>query len=650
MSGIGYMNIDEDEDDSYDEDDLGIDDSLSPLQRLQKYCRSDLILHRLHLVRELSEIATQIGTEETIEHILPEMVNLKDDPEAVIRQALAEQLAEFSTFVFAAMGDEKKEIMQGTVQPVLEQLVFDEHSQVRASAATSLVELCKLLDKETLKSFLFPIIEKLASDKSDEEHRIEAGELLSGTAACLPQELVETFTVEQLQRLSADPMFRVRKAAAIALGNVCARVSQDVATATLLPIFVRLTSDEIWGVRKACSEAVIPVTTVVSAEGRMELAKIFSKLVVDSSRWVRNSAFQHLGQFIASLSGQDVPEDLLDYYKGMVQGNKSKFGDSDTVLFCAYSFPGVLVTVGAERWPMLRDIYLTLVKDLQVKVRRTLSYSLHEVAKILGTETTENELLETFELFLKDLDQVKVGVVRHFADFLAVLSPEKRQSYVSVLEDIQMSSVNWRFRKLLAKQLGQVASLFDEETVRMHIIPIVLQLFEDQVTAVRHATAAEIAGLIVHLQQREPSLLKELISDVCGFAEHKSCYGRQCFALACENIAQTMDDPALFKEHFWAKFYALKDDRVANIRIVVARALSRCILDKESYAPLHEEGNAALELFAKDRDREVRYFASRQPLDELPPVHVATTTTTEASGSSNAAPSGDQERPDEISA
>lgn len=623
MSGIGYMNIEEDEEDSYDEDDLGIDDSLSPLERLQKYCRSDLILHRLHLVRELSEIATQMGTDETVEFILPEMTHLKDDPEAVIRQALAEQLAEFASYVSNKLHTEsKEEIMRGTVQPVLQQLVFDEHSQVRGSAANALVSLTKLLDKETQESYLFPIIDKLANDQSDEEHRIEAGELLSGTSNCLSQDMVETFTVEQLTKLSSDPMFRVRKAAAIALGTVCGKVSQEVATSALLPVFVRLTSDEIWGVRKACSEAVIPVTQAVSVEGRKELSQIFSKLVVDSSRWVRNSAFQHLGQFIASLSGQEVPETLLEFYKGMVAGNKSKFGDSDTVLFCAYSFPGVLVTVGPERWPMLKETYFPLVKDLQVKVRRTLSYSLHEVAKILGAEITENELLEPFDLFLKDLDQVKVGVVRHFADFLSVLSPEKRQSYVSVLEDIQMSSVNWRFRKLIAKQLGQIASLFDDETVRMHIIPIVLQLFEDQVTAVRHATAGEIAGLIVHLQQREPSLLNELISDVVKFADHKSCYGRQCFALAAEKIAHAIDDPTIFKAHFWAKFIALKEDRVPNIRIVLARSLSRCILDKEQFADLHKEGLVALEQFKLDKDREVRYFSSRTPLKELPPAIV----------------------------
>jgi serine/threonine-protein phosphatase 4 regulatory subunit 1 len=98
----------------------------------------------------------------------------------------------------------------------------------------------------------------------------------------------------------------------------------------------------------------------------------------------------------------------------------------------------------------LKPVYSALAKDLQWKVRRTLSHSLHEVAKILGPELTEENLLPTFELFLNDLDQVKVGVIRNISSFLAILSPESRDTYVSTLIEIQKESVNWRFRQLLA--------------------------------------------------------------------------------------------------------------------------------------------------------------------------------------------------------
>ncbi len=47
----------------------------------------------------------------------------------------------------------------------------------------------------------------------------------------------------------------------------------------------------------------------------------------------------------------------------------------------------MLQTVGRARWDKeLKETYFLLVKDLQWKVRQTLSHSIHEVARILGTE------------------------------------------------------------------------------------------------------------------------------------------------------------------------------------------------------------------------------------------------------------------------
>jgi hypothetical protein len=116
----------------------------------------------------------------------------------------------------------------------------------------------------------------------------------------------------------------------------------------------------------------------------------------------------------------------------------------------------VLLTLGKARWAELSDIYHTLVNDLQVsrtsthlypygrcrvphefqismtcmgacgrtplaklaprlqwKVRRTLAYSIHEVARILGTDLTESELVPVFNSFAKDLDEVLSAAARH---------------------------------------------------------------------------------------------------------------------------------------------------------------------------------------------------------------------------------------------
>lgn len=50
--------------------------------------------------------------------------------------------------------------------------------------------------------------------------------------------------------------------------------------------------------------------------------------------------------------------------------------------------------------------------SLSSQVRRTLSFSMHELAMILGPETTATSLLPAMDTFLKDLDEVKIGVLQ----------------------------------------------------------------------------------------------------------------------------------------------------------------------------------------------------------------------------------------------
>lgn len=74
---------------------------------------------------------------------------------------------------------------------------------------------------------------------------------------------------------------------------------------------------------------------------------------------------------------------------------------------------------------MFRNVcYINLVFHLfyclQWKVRRTLAFSIHELAVILGDQLTAADLVPIFNGFLKDLDEVRIGVLKHLYDFLKV--------------------------------------------------------------------------------------------------------------------------------------------------------------------------------------------------------------------------------------
>mmetsp|Transcript_32265 Transcript_32265/g.23820 ORF Transcript_32265/g.23820 Transcript_32265/m.23820 type:complete len:112 (+) Transcript_32265:256-591(+) len=98
------------------------------------------------------------------------------------------------------------------------------------------------------------------------------------------------------------------------------------------------------------------------------------------------ATFQYLGPFIASYIDIEPNPILIDYYIDIVKENKSDSADNDISYHCAFNFPAVLYTLGPSAWPKLFSTYQTLLFDSRWKVRRTLAYSFHEVAKILGPD------------------------------------------------------------------------------------------------------------------------------------------------------------------------------------------------------------------------------------------------------------------------
>ena len=49
------------------------------------------------------------------------------------------------------------------------------------------------------------------------------------------------------------------------------------------------------------------------------------------------------------------------------------------------------------------------------------------MARIMGQEITSQDLLPIFDGFLKDLDEVRIGILKHLADFFELLLPKERK-------------------------------------------------------------------------------------------------------------------------------------------------------------------------------------------------------------------------------
>uniref|UniRef100_A0A8C8M0C0 WW-binding domain-containing protein n=1 Tax=Oncorhynchus tshawytscha TaxID=74940 RepID=A0A8C8M0C0_ONCTS len=279
-----------------------------------------------------------------------------------------------------------------------------------------------------------------------------------------------------------------------------------------------------------------------------------------------------------SLLQNVIPQQLLDQYLSMTDPAQAQTVDTEIAKHCAFSLPGVALTLGRQNWHCLKDTYETLATDVQWKVRRTLAFSIHDLALILGDQLTAADLVPIFNGFLKDLDEVRIGVLKHLYDFLKLLHAENRREYLYQLQEFMVTdnSRNWRFRYQLAEQLILIMELYSHDDVYNYLRQIALTLCSDKVSEVRwisYQLVVEILQKMYACGAHELGLnfSNELIARFCHCPKW---VGRQAFAFICQAIVEEDCMPMdQFAQHLLPSLLSLSLDPVANVRVLVAKAL-----------------------------------------------------------------------------
>ncbi|XP_056129432.1 serine/threonine-protein phosphatase 4 regulatory subunit 1 isoform X2 [Lampris incognitus] len=317
-----------------------------------------------------------------------------------------------------------------------------------------------------------------------------------------------------------------------------------------------------------------------------------------------------------------IPQQLLDQYLSMTDPARAQTVDTEIAKHCAFSLPGVALTLGRQNWHCLKDTYETLATDVQWKVRRTLAFSIHELAVILGDQLTAADLVPIFNGFLKDLDEVRIGVLKHLYDFLKLLHADKRREYLYQLQEFMVTdnSRNWRFRYELAEQLILIIELYSHYDVYDYLRQIALTLCSDRVSEVRWISYKLVVEILQKLyacgaHDLGLNFINELIVRFCHCPKW---VGRQAFAFICQAIVEEDCMPMeQFAQHLLPSLLSLSSDPVANVRVLVAKALRQSVMEKayfkEPGCSCSEELEETVMTLQSDKDRDVRFFATLDP-------------------------------------
>ena len=167
--------------------------------------------------------------------------------------------------------------------------------------------------------------------------------------------------------------------------------------------------------------------------------------------------------------------------------------DNNLCYKCAYNFPAVMLTLGKQFWPLLHQHFLLLCNDLQssVRVRKTMAKSIYQIALIIGSEQATKDLVAPFVEFFKDIDEIKIEVVKQVSNFIKIVDPSKHEIIVDQLEMCwhpTINVVNWRLREQIGVQIVELNNLgprIQKENCLLYLTGLALKLMMDKYDCVR---------------------------------------------------------------------------------------------------------------------------------------------------------------------
>ena len=583
----------------------------SELERTAKYCRDcHVASQRLYHVDALSRVCTSLEDEHSFPIDL--ITELAEDDDNDVRRSIAMQMDAFASCL-ARFSDRLDQLNAIKLLGVTFMLVEDDCEEVIEAAENACSVVASLLSQDKQRSLLLSTLQTFG-ESEEEEVRMSSAKILGSLAKTVGLDMTKSHVLPSLLNLTTDEEFRVRQTVASSICETIEVLDSKTVLDSVLPAFMQLSKDSVWAVRAACAKHIVRLVQAIPSDQMLVIAsEAFDPLANDVSFNVRTAAFEQLGPLIFELGSLEVPTIFVDYFTSMAESSTSSSALQQT---CAYNLPGVALALTDKRWFELRPAFSLLAASLNWRVRRTLGCSLHDVAKIIGRDNAEKDLLPVLEKLLEDTDDVKIGVVNHLADTLSIVGSAARLSLCRLLTTFNSQDAekigNWRIRFALAEQLLPLTRLMSGAATAEFIVPILL-LYLDDAAAVVRDKAVEVVGKVLTHAARDLSWYSEPIvnalSSVKLLATSHRWSDRRAYVNISLALAMEVEQRVVIDE-LMPLLVMLAEDSVVAVRLALSNLLLETLVLDPSYLSLPDIG-AALYILKADRDSRVVQMAQK---------------------------------------
>ncbi|KAF7966081.1 hypothetical protein HWV62_40190 [Athelia sp. TMB] len=485
-------------------------------------------------------------------------------------------------------------------------------------------------------------------EDDDVEEQAAAGRLssMSLIAAVVASGPVEEHTraafVSEVERVGQDQVYWVRREASFALGALAKIVPHEVVVLSLvchakqrrslaLETMVPLAADESAPVRLGVLEALGEVLhTFREDEGGPpeELLRLFMGRPEDrrlrEEKEPTPTLIEQLAKHAVWGAVQQAPKTGLPEFEKPPHSEEEEppiesfYKDPSRPLICAFNYPAVALTLGRQRWNELVDLYQSLAKDDTLKVRRTLSASLGEMAKIIGPDFAKRDLLPVWRNSIQSPDdgETRLKAIEAIETFVNALdSGNGREEVPETLLDTWRDGKleGWRERRCAVGAILPLARAVGEAQPGV-IIGLLKLSLADSVAGVREE-AISILPQIWALFENHSSTLRDLELEISTLAHSPSFRGRMTYIASQQGLVfpGTSTKPARkIDAIFWRELKTLASDPIIGVRITLARfvGLLRRHFLRIPQSIMPDALNDLVAVLSKDDAKEVRSFVA----------------------------------------
>ena len=560
-----------------------------------------------------------IGIEKTNNLLIPALARIVDET-LDIKIRFLKILIPFID-ILSSNGDLGYKILKYNIMNIIDELYHPrsfeiEDEQMKKLLFENLLKVSKaIIPKDKGKDdMILKLILSFVSDVNDSSKHSELCiKLIQNLCEDFGEKISENYLLPQLNFFSDDKRENIRKNVLLSLPNICEVISSEMIETTVYNIIKKLSNDLLWQIRKCCVEIIPSVlksfkeksfhnlNLVITGTNAKPFLEIIEKLISDNQKYVRNTIIKKIGQIICHLDKDELSIKLFDYYKDTLDeyySNKDKlnnknsnftpFNIDDLLYDYAYNFPSVLFCYGSSFWPKLRNLYLNLCNEKDLRIRKSIISSFHEVSTILGKELTENELLPIYDKFLDSDEKTEKNLsLRNLPKILNNVNKETKEKYYKYFEAVSIfqnnnknkvrnfNFINWKNKLDVAESILCYFNLYENEVIYQSIFPQCITFCLDNIYQVRKVSAKVLGNLIVYLYNE--NFKKDKLNEVIKtFAFHKKFQNRITFVKMCKIFLMNYH---IYSEIVKDILIKISNDKISNVRIAICKMLKKIVIN-----------------------------------------------------------------------